>query len=93
MTKDMTAGSPLKLLVLFSVPMLIGNIFQQVYSLADTIIIGRTLGVDGLAAIGSVGGVLFFIHGFGVGVTSGLGIVIAQRFGTKMRSGYGRASQ
>ena len=44
MTKDMTAGSPLKLLVLFSVPMLIGNIFQQVYSLADTIIIGRTLG-------------------------------------------------
>ena len=52
MTKDMTAGSPLKLLVLFSVPMLIGNIFQQVYSLADTIIIGRTLGVDGLAAIG-----------------------------------------
>jgi len=83
MTKDMTAGSPAKLLVLFSIPMLIGNIFQQLYSLADTIIIGRTLGVEGLAAIGSVGGVLFFIHGFGIGVTSGLGIVIAQRFGTK----------
>lgn len=74
MTKDMTAGSPVKLLVLFAVPMLIGNIFQQLYSLADTIIIGRTLGVDGLAAIASVGGVLFFIHGFGIGVTSGLGI-------------------
>ena len=83
MTKDMTAGSPAKLLLLFAIPMLIGNIFQQVYSLADTVIIGRTLGVEGLAAIGSVGGVLFFIHGFGIGVTSGLGIVIAQRFGTK----------
>ncbi|HRM20771.1 MAG TPA: MATE family efflux transporter, partial [Trichococcus flocculiformis] len=83
MTKDMTAGSPAKLLLLFAIPMLIGNIFQQVYSLADTVIIGRTLGVEGLAAIGSVGGVLFFIHGFGIGITSGLGIVIAQRFGTK----------
>ena len=64
MTKDMTAGSPAKLLLLFAVPMLIGNMFQQLYSLADTIIIGRTLGVDGLAATGSVGGVLFFFHGF-----------------------------
>ena len=53
MTKDMTTGSPVKLILFFSIPLLIGNIFQQFYSMVDTIIVGRFLGVKALAAVGS----------------------------------------
>jgi Na+-driven multidrug efflux pump len=53
MTNDMTKGSPLKIFILFSIPLLIGNIFQQLYSMVDTIIVGRFVGVDALAAVGS----------------------------------------
>ena len=52
MTKDMTMGSPLRMILLFSVPVLLGNIFQQFYSMADTIVVGRSIGVDALAAVG-----------------------------------------
>ena len=56
MTKDMTQGSPLKLLLAFAVPLMLGSLFQQFYNLADTIIVGRFVGVEALAAVGSVGG-------------------------------------
>ena len=55
MTKDMTHGSPLKLLLAFAVPLMLGSLFQQFYNLADTIIVGRFVGVDALAAVGSTG--------------------------------------
>ena len=55
MTNDMTKGSPVKLILLFSIPLLIGNIFQQFYSMVDTIIVGRFVGVDALAAVGTTG--------------------------------------
>lgn len=64
MAQNMIHGNPLKLLVSFSVPLLIGNIFQQFYMMADTIIVGKTLGMDSLAAVGSTGALNFLIFGF-----------------------------
>ena len=63
MTNDMTKGSPLKIFILFSIPLLIGNIFQQLYSMVDTIIVGRFVGVDALAAVGSTGSMFFLVNG------------------------------
>lgn len=79
--KDMTNGSPVKLILGFGVPLLFGMLFQQFYSMADTIIVGRFLGVDALAAVGSTGSVNFMIIGFCMGVCSGFSIPIAQCFG------------
>ena len=83
MTKDMTTGNPVKLLLWFSIPMLVGNIFQQFYNMADAAIVGRTLGYRALAAVGSTGCVMFLVFGFFFGLTSGLSVVTAQRFGAK----------
>ena len=64
MTKDMTQGSPLKLILAFAVPLMLGSLFQQFYNLADTIIVGRFVGVEALAAVGSVGGLNYLVLGF-----------------------------
>ena len=61
MTKDMTQGSPLKLILAFAVPLMLGSLFQQFYNLADTIIVGRFVGVEALAAVGSVGGLNYLV--------------------------------
>lgn len=79
--KELTKGSPLKLILTFAVPLLIGNLFQQLYSLSDTIIVGQTLGVNALAAVGSTGSIQFLIIGFAQGMTAGLSIMTAQFFG------------
>ena len=63
MTKDMTQGSPLKLILAFAVPLMLGSLFQQFYNLADTIIVGRFVGVEALAAVGSVGGLNYLVLG------------------------------
>lgn len=81
--KDMTQGSPIKLIIMFTIPLLIGNLFQQFYNMADTLIVGRTIGVNALAAVGSTGSIMFFIIGFAQGLTAGLSIITAQRFGAK----------
>ncbi|MDE1549079.1 MATE family efflux transporter [Jeotgalibaca caeni] len=90
--EDMTLGSPWKLIVRFTIPLLMGNIFQQLYSLMDTIIIGRSLGMNALGAIGAVGSLTFFVQGFVLGIASGLSLILAQRFGAKneerIRSSY-----
>ena len=82
-TKDMTVGSPMKLILGFAVPLMFGNIFQQFYSMVDTIIVGRYLGKDALAGVGSTGALNFLILGFCLGICSGFSIPIAQRFGSK----------
>ena len=82
-TKDMTYGSPLKLIIGFAVPMLLGLLFQQFYSMVDTIIVGKWLGIDSLAAVGSTGSINFMIIGFCTGVCSGFAIPVAQCFGSK----------
>ena len=81
--KDMTVGSPMKLILGFAVPLLFGFLFQQFYSVVDTIIVGKTLGVDALAGVGATGSVNFLVIGFCMGVCSGFAIPVAQKFGAK----------
>lgn len=81
MTKNLTEGNPLSLILGFSVPVLLGYLFQQFYNITDTIIVGKSLGVEALAAVGSTGAVNFLIIGFVMGVCSGFAIPVAQRFG------------
>lgn len=81
MTKDLTRGTPAKLILGFALPLVAGNLFQQVYTMIDTLIVGRFLGNDALAGVGSIGAVLFLFTGFMVGVTAGFSIPIAHRFG------------
>lgn len=82
-TKDMTSGSTMKLILGFAVPLLMGMLFQQVYSLVDTIIVGRFLGVSALAAVGATGSINFLIIGFCQGICNGFALPVAQRFGAK----------
>lgn len=81
MEKDMTKGSPMKLILGFAVPLLFGLLFQQFYSMVDAIIVGHYLGVEALAAVGATGSVNFLIIGFCMGVCNGFAIPIAQEFG------------
>lgn len=81
MEKDMTKGSPMKLILGFAVPLLFGLLFQQFYSMVDTIIVGQYLGVEALASVGATGSVNFLIIGFCMGVCNGFAIPIAQEFG------------
>ncbi|MDR1411943.1 MAG: MATE family efflux transporter, partial [Spirochaetaceae bacterium] len=81
MTKNLTVGSPALLIIGFAVPLFIGNLFQQFYNMADTLIVGRTIGVNALAAVGCTGSISFFILGFVGGFTQGAAIITSQRFG------------
>lgn len=81
MQKDMTAGSPAKAIVGFTIPVFIGNVFQQFYSMVDTIIVGKFVGTKALAAVGSVGTINFLIIGFMLGLTAGFTVLTAQRYG------------
>ena len=86
-TKDLTQGSPTKLILFFSIPILIGNIFQQLYSMVDTIIVGQCINTQALAAVGTTGPMSFLIIGFVTGLTGGFAVMIAQRFGAKDEKG------
>ena len=83
MTKDLTSGSPLKVILLFTIPLVLGNLFQQFYALADTIIVGRFCGVSALASVGATSSVNYLILGFVIGVCNGFAIPIAQLFGAR----------
>ena len=78
---NMTEGNPVRLLLVFSVPMLIGNIFQQLYNLADSVIVGQIIGADALAAIGATGSICFFFFALCNGIGSGGGIITSHFFG------------
>lgn len=86
-TKNMSEGSPMKLILGFALPLMLGLLFQQVYSLVDTIIVGRFLGVKALAAVGATGSINFLIIGFCLGVCSGFALPVAQRFGARDYNG------
>ena len=81
MVRDMTHGSPIKLILSFWFPMLLGNLFQQVYNLADSIIVGRFVGVQAFAGVSATGSLNFMILGFLLGMCSGCAIPVAQAFG------------
>lgn len=91
MMMDMTKGKPWKLILTFSIPLLIGNIFQQLYSMVDTIIVGRFVSVEALAAVGATGAMSFLIIGFVMGITSGFSVITAQRFGANDEVGVRRS--
>ena len=80
---DMTEGKAVSLLIRFSIPMLIGNIFQQLYNLADSVIVGRLVGANALAAIGASASVTFLFFALCNGVGTGGGIITSQHFGKK----------
>lgn len=86
----MTDGKPLPMLLKFSIPLLLGNIFQQLYNLVDTVIVGRYLGIHSLTAVGATTSINYLIIGFCTGVCAGFSIPIAQRFGAKDYSGMRR---
>lgn len=83
MIKDLTKGSPIKAIISFAVPMLFGNLFQQMYNMADSIIVGKYIGVKALAAVGGTGALNFLVLGFIIGVSSGFMIPVSQAFGAK----------
>lgn len=83
MTKSMTEGSPVRLILGFALPLLAGNLFQQMYNLVDAAIVGRFLGDEKLAAVGASSSVQFMVLGFCIGICCGFGIPVAQRFGAK----------
>ena len=83
MTKDLTGGNPLKVILFFTLPLVLGNLFQQFYALADTIIVGRFCGVSALASVGSTGSINYLILGFVIGICNGFAIPIAQLFGAR----------
>lgn len=83
MSKSMVEGNPLKLILSFSIPLLLGNLFQQFYNVVDAAIVGQTLGSKALAAVGASSSVQFLILGFCMGICQGFAILIAQTFGAK----------
>ncbi len=90
-TIDMTKGNIFRHLLMFSIPLIIGNVFQQLYNMADTIIVGRTLGMNALAAVGACGSLVFLIVGFSAGLTNGFVIMTSQRFGAGDMQGVRRS--
>ena len=81
MERDMTVGRPGKMILQFTFPLFIGNVFQQLYNMADTIIVGKFVGANALAAVGSTGTIMFLIIGFLQGLTAGFTVPTAQKFG------------
>lgn len=78
---DMTVGNPTKIILNFTLPIFIGNVFQQFYNMADAVIVGKFVGTKALAAVGSTGTIMFLIYGFVVGMTAGFTVLTAQKFG------------
>lgn len=83
MARTLTTGSPWRVILAFSVPLLIGNVVQQLYQVADAVVVGRWLGVDALAAVGATGSLIFLLLGFAWGLTSGFAIPTAKAFGAQ----------
>lgn len=91
MIQDMTAGKPWKMILGFSIPLLIGNLFQQLYNMADSVIVGRMVGMQALAALGATGAIFFLVIGSVMGLTTGFSIITAQRFGAGDEEGVRRS--
>ena len=96
MQTDMTVGKPMKMILDFTIPVFIGNVFQQFYNMADAIIVGKFVGTKGLAAVGSTGTIMFLIIGFLMGLTAGFTVLTSQKFGAgkmdEMRQSVGNAA-
>ena len=91
MTRNLTKGSPFRLILSFILPVLIGNIFQQLYNMADTFIVGHTVSSDAMAGVGSTGSVTFLVLGFASGLTAGFAVRTSQRSGARDEAGVRRS--
>lgn len=87
MVKDLTEGKPARLIIAFALPLFVGNVFQQLYSMVDTIIVGQTISTQALAGVGATGAISFLVLGFVQGMTAGFAIMTSQRFGAKDEDG------
>ncbi len=81
--RDLTQGNPMKLILGFMLPLLLGMLFQQFYNMVDTIVVGRFIGLNALAGVGSTGSINFLVLGFVIGMCAGFAIPVAQKFGSK----------
>ena len=91
MTTDLTKGKPWRVILLYTLPIIAGNMFQQLYSMVDTLIVGRGVGVEALAAVGAAGWLDWFVLGNIMGLMQGFTILISQRFGAEDRQGLRKA--
>lgn len=82
-TRDLTCGAPMGLLLSFMLPLLLGMLFQQCYNMVDTVVVGKALGVQALAGVGSTGSISFLVLGLCNGICAGFAIPVAQRFGRR----------
>lgn len=89
---DLTKGRPLVVILKFMLPLFIGNIFQQLYNMVDTIIVGRFVGQNALAAVGSTGTIMFLVTGFAMGLTTGFTVLTSQKFGAGDAEGVKRSA-
>lgn len=89
--RDMTQGSTTKHIIAFALPVMLGNVFQQMYSIVDTMVVGNILGVEALAAVGGAGWLDWLVLGFVLGMTQGFSILISQRFGSGDHAGMRKA--
>ena len=87
MENNMTEGSPLRMIIKFMVPLFLGNIFQQFYNMVDAVIVGKFVGADALAAVGSTGTIMFLVIGLASGITTGFTVLTSQKFGAGDREG------
>lgn len=92
MVRDMTKGSAAKLILAFTIPMFIGNVFQQLYNMVDSVVVGRFVGPNALAAVGTSFPIIFFLISLVLGLTMGSGIIISQFFGAKQYDKVRRAA-
>lgn len=90
-SQDLTVGKPVQRIILFSIPIIIGNLFQQLYNVADTVIVGHVLGENALAAVGATSALYSLFTSIAVGMTNGFSIVTARYFGGKDEKGMRRA--
>lgn len=90
--KNMTEGEPLKLIIPFMIPLLIGNVFQQLYNIADIIIVGRTIGVNALAAVGATAPLFMMLVILTLGMSGGFSVVTGQLFGAGDLDGVRRSA-
>lgn len=86
---DMTVGSPMKMILSFTFPIFLGNVFQQFYNMADAVIVGKFVGTKALAAVGSTGTIMFLIYGFVVGMTAGFTVLTARSLAQETCRGCG----
>ena len=89
--KNMTSGSPGKLIITFAIPLMLGNVFQQFYTMADTMIVGQVVGVEALAAVGAADWLVWLVFGIMTGMAQGFSILISQYYGAGEKENLKRA--